>query len=112
MHLSEQISVQIYQAKDGRSPFEDWLNDLRDVAARGRIRSRINRLRLGNFGDDKSVGAGVHELRVDVGPGYRVYFGRQGDVIVVLLCGGSKKTQEKDIGKAKILWAEYKERIG
>ena len=75
--------------------------------SRARVRVRLNRLRLGNFGDCKSVGGGVGELRVDYGPGYRVYFGRQGDRIVILLCGGAKKTQSKDIQLAQQYWAEY-----
>src|SRR6516162_9718196 len=65
--------------------------------------SRLNRIRLDNFGDCKAVGEGVEELRIDVGTGYRVYFGRQGALVVILLCGGSKKTQAKDIGNAKEL---------
>ena len=73
------------------------------------IRARINRLELGNFGDCKSVGTGVLELRVSFGPGYRVYFGRDGNTLVVLLCGGDKGSQAKDILKAKLLWKEYKD---
>jgi len=71
------------------------------------VRSRLNRIRLGNFGDCKSVGGGVEELRIDFGPGYRVYYGREGALVVVLLCGGSKKSQARDIVTAQRQWKEY-----
>lgn len=96
--------------EDGRNPFREWLHGLRDVQARARIRVRLNRLRLGNFGDARSVGAGVSELRVPHGPGYRVYFAKPGQVAVLLLCGGDKATQHRDIVKARQLWAEYQRR--
>lgn len=75
----------------GRSPFRAWLLALKDIQARARIRVRLNRIRLGNMGDCKSIGNGVCELRLNFGPGYRVYFGHQGQTIVILLCGGDKK---------------------
>ena len=71
------------------------------------IDARLARVRRGNFGDAKSVGDGVHELRIDFGPGYRVYFGREGSRIVILLCGGAKKSQQRDIATAKRYWKEY-----
>jgi putative addiction module killer protein len=74
---------------------------------RARIRVRLNRLRLGNFGDCKPVGEGVIELRMPIGPGYRVYLGQDGDTLVILLCGGDKQTQVRDIVKAKEYWAAY-----
>jgi putative addiction module killer protein len=80
--------------------FASWLRKLRDPNARARIQIRIRRLSLGNFGDVKPVGDGVSELRVDYGPGYRVYLQQQGSVLVLLLAGGSKKTQQSDIAKA------------
>ena len=83
---------------------------MKDAKTRARIRVRINRIRLGNFGDCKSVGSGVSEFRIDYGPGYRVYFGRVGEKIVLLLCGGTKKNQEKDIKLAKEYWYDYKKR--
>jgi putative addiction module killer protein len=89
--------------------FADWLRRLRDENARARIQIRIRRLSLGNFGDVKPVGRGVSELRIDYGPGYRVYFRRCGDFLVLLLAGGTKKTQEADIAKAKELAHEYEE---
>jgi putative addiction module killer protein len=89
--------------------FSTWIAGLRDVRATARIDVRIGRLRLGNFGDAKSVGDGVSELRIDYGPGYRVYFARRGKVIVVLLCGGDKSTQGKDIKTAKALAKELRD---
>lgn len=81
--------------------FSKWLTDLRDAVARARIAARIRRLALGNPGDFRPVGEGVSELRIDHGPGYRVYFVQRGAVLVVLLCGGDKRTQARDIRKAK-----------
>lgn len=86
--------------------FLDWIVGLRDVAAKARIAKRIDRLAQGNFGDVKSLGDGVSELRFTFGPGYRVYFTRRGDVVVILLCGGNKATQARDIERAKILAQE------
>ncbi len=80
--------------------FERWLLDLRDRDARRRIVLRISRLELGHFGDAKPVGDGVAELRIDHGPGYRVYFARRGDTVVILLCGGDKASQSRDIRRA------------
>ncbi|MGA3370229.1 MAG: type II toxin-antitoxin system RelE/ParE family toxin [Terracidiphilus sp.] len=87
--------------------FSDWLRNLRDEKARSRVLIRIRRLSLGNFGDVKPVGDGVSELRIDYGPGYRVYLQRRGSVLVLLLAGGSKKTQSTDIAKAKKLAKEW-----
>jgi putative addiction module killer protein len=89
--------------------FGEWIAALRDLRAAARIDGRIGRLRAGNFGDVKSVGGGVSELRVDYGPGYRVYFTRRGDKIVILLCGGDKGSQARDIRRAKALAAEAEE---
>lgn len=83
--------------------FADWLRRLRDERARARIQIRVRRLSLGNFGDVKPVGGGVSELRIDYGPGYRVYLRQYGEALVLLLGGGTKKTQEADIAKAKRL---------
>ena len=80
--------------------FADWIAGLRDRKARARINVRIRRLSLGNPGDAKPVGHGVSELRIDYGPGYRVYFVRRGDMIVILLCGGDKRSQSRDIARA------------
>jgi putative addiction module killer protein len=83
------------------------LHHYKDARAIGIVRARLNRIRLGNFGDCKPVGAGVEELRIDFGPGYRVYYGREGSVVVIVLCGGSKATQAKDIRRAQSYWKEY-----
>lgn len=87
--------------------FVAWLEGLRGSRARKRIANRLDRLRGALFGDAKSVGGGVSELRIDHGPGYRVYFARRGDVVVVLLCGGDKSSQQRDIRKAKALLADW-----
>lgn len=99
-----------YQTEDGKQPFRDWLNSLKDKMSVARIRSRLERLELGNFGDAKPVGQGVNELRFTFGSGYRIYFGQDGDKIVVLLIGGDKSTQEKDILLAHNYWADYTRR--
>ena len=86
--------------------FANWLRKLRDEQARARIQIRIRRLSLGNFGDVKPVGDGISELRIDYGPGYRVYLQRQGNLLILILAGGDKKTQDLDIAKAKKLAEE------
>jgi putative addiction module killer protein len=88
--------------------FLNWLKSLRDIRAVARIQIRIDRLALGNVGDAKPVGEGVSELRVDYGPGYRVYFAKRGETLVVLLCGGDKRTQNADIAMAQKLVKELK----
>ena len=91
------------------SIFDRWLDGLRDRMARARIEARIRRLSLGNPGDVKPVGEGISEMRIDHGPGYRVYFMQRGPVIILLLCGGDKGSQEHDIGMAKAIAAQWKE---
>ena len=99
-----------YLTPQGRSPLAEWLNQLKDRKARARLRVRLDRLSLGNFGDCKSLGGSVHELRIDYGPGYRVYFGQSGEQIILLLCGGTKDTQNRDIRQARIYWQDYRSR--
>lgn len=89
--------------------FDRWLRDLRDVRAAVRIQVRLDRMAAGNPGDVKPVGEGVSEMRIDYGPGYRVYFMRHGLRVIVLLCGGDKSTQDKDIAQAKALAAQWKD---
>ncbi len=101
--------IRRYIAPNGKVPFAEWLDSLRDRRVRLRIKLRLDRVEEGNLGDYRSVGEGVFELRIDYGPGYRVYFGQIGLSIVLLLCGGDKSTQEKDISKAKEYWADYEE---
>lgn len=91
-------------------PFSLWLSGLRDKAAQARIRMRLQRLVSGNYGDCEPVGEGVLELRIHVGAGYRVYCAPHGKVMVLLLCGGDKRTQSEDIKHAKTFWAEWKRR--
>jgi putative addiction module killer protein len=104
------IELRYYQTADGEKPFVGWLGRLTDEAARSRIQVRLTRLALGNFGDCEPVGGGVMELRIDWGPGYRVYCARLGQVIVLLLCGGDKRTQQRDIERAKKYFKDYKDR--
>ncbi len=88
--------------------FDRWLRKLKDRRAKARIQMRIDRLALGNPGDVEPIGEGLSELRIDYGPGYRVYFLQRGDVLIVLLCGGDKRTQKQDIQQAKAIAAEWK----
>ena len=102
--------LHIYVTASGQSPFSDWLTSLQDGKARAKIRVRLDRVSLGNMGDCHGVGDGIQELRIDYGPGYRVYFGQLGSTIVLLLCGGDKSTQSKDIDLAKQYWNDYRRR--
>lgn len=96
-----------YVTSDGKDPFQIWLRRLGDPRARARVRTRLDRVERGNFGDSRSVGDGVFELRLTFGPGYRVYFGVDGDN-VILLYGGTKDTQPADIKLAKAYWKDYR----
>jgi len=100
--------IQRYVTPDGKIPFTEWLNSLRDLKTQIKIRGRLERVALGNLGDYRSVGEGVFELRINYGPGYRIYFGQVGSMIILLLCGGDKSTQDQDINTAKEYWAEYR----
>ena len=104
------LEIRIFQTAVGKQPFLEWQNKL-DGQADAKVTTRLNRLRLGNFGDCKIIGDGVSELRIDYGPGYRLYFGRYSSMIIVLLIGGDKSSQRRDINQAKRYWSEYKERI-
>lgn len=99
-----------YQTSDGRELFTEWLQSIRDKRAQAKVRVRLRRLEAGTFGDCEPVGDGVLELREHLGAGYRVYFGRHGRTVVILLCGGTKKTQTNDIKAAKGYWADWKRR--
>ncbi len=101
--------LQVYQTQNGREPFTEWLRSIRDRRTRTRIRERLERLEIGNVGDCQSVGSGVYEMRLHFGGGYRIYFGEIDNTIVLLLCGGDKSSQARDIERAKIYWLEYKE---
>ena len=95
-----------YCDQDGREPFAVWLSKLGDKSAKARIKARLEQLQAGNPGDIRAVGGGVMEMRIHLGPGYRVYFAPHGDSIVLLLCAGTKGTQQADIRRARALWME------
>lgn len=99
-----------YQTTIGLEPISDWIYSLTDKMAQARVLMRLKALKAGNFGDCKPVGNGVLELRIHIGAGYRVYCGRYGEDIILLLCGGDKRSQESDIRRAKTMWTEWKER--
>ena len=103
------IELRYYLGSDGESPFEDWFSGL-DAPAAAKVSVVLARVEQGNLSNVKGVGEGVLEYRLDWGPGYRVYFGRDGDVLVILLTGGTKRRQQRDIETAKALWADYKRR--
>ena len=100
--------VVIFEDGKGKQPFTAWLETL-DIAVRARIENRLLRLHLGNYGDHKALQEGVNELRLHFGSGYRIYFAEDGKTLVILLSGGDKGTQAKDIKKAIRYWKEYKE---
>jgi len=102
--------IQRYLAPNGKSPFAEWFESLRDIKAQARIIARLNRVAAGNLGDYRSLGDSVFELKIDYGPGYRVYFGQIGKTIILLLCGGDKSTQNRDIRQAKLYWQDYENR--
>jgi putative addiction module killer protein len=106
------IIVRRYRTEDGREVVTEWLANLRDARARARVVARVARLAAGNFGDCKVLRDGVSEMRIDYGPGYRVYFSVVGQVVVLLLCGGDKRTQGGDIDKAAAYLADFKRRVG
>lgn len=108
--MSGALNVRSYVTADGYEPFVEWLNHLKDHNARAAIGTRIARARVGNLGDHKHIGDGVNELRIHYGPGYRVYFGRDGEAIVILLCGGDKGSQQRDMARAKRFWDDYRRR--
>ena len=102
------LEIVVYKQDNGRCPYDDWFLRLRDKIAQARIFTRLRQVRAGNLGDHASVGEGVLELRVHVGAGYRVYCGRSGSELIVLLCGGDKSSQPKDISRAKEFWRDWK----
>jgi len=105
------MDVYHYLTPRGVDVFQEWLDELSDLKGRIAVLRRVDRLARGNMGDYKFIAAGVWELRVDCGPGYRVYFGRQGKDLVLLLCGGAKRTQAADIEDATHYWKDYKGRM-
>ncbi len=104
------FTLEYYITEAGKIPFKEWLESLKDVHARAKIRVALDRLRLGNFGHARSIGEGVYELKIDYGPGYRVYYAFTGKTVVLLLYGGDKASQNKDIVRAKDYWKAFKRR--
>ena len=100
--------LEIYQDNNGKTQFINWLESIKDITIKARIKNRIRRMELGNLGDYKAIGDSVFELRLYFGSGYRVYFAEVNNIIVLLLCGGDKKSQTKDIKRAKKYWNNYK----
>ena len=103
------IAVVQYETASGACPFADWFEGP-DARAAAKVRTAVARIETGNFGDVKPVGEGVSERRIDFGPGYRMYFGQDGQQLVILLAGGTKKRQQRDIAQTKAYWRDYKQR--
>ena len=106
------VEIRHYVSRAGKDVFDDWLTRLADARAQAKIATRINRLAAGNFGDCKSLRQGLYELRIDWGPGYRVYYAMIGRECVLRLCGGDKRKQAADIERALEYLKDYKERSG
>jgi putative addiction module killer protein len=104
------MEIRHYLTVLGRDLFQTWLDDLRDARARIAIQRRIDRLAAGNFGDHKFCREGISELRIDAGPGYRVYYAKAGQTIVLIVCAGDKRTQAADIDRAVTCWKDYQRR--
>ena len=103
--------IDYYRTESGRVPYREWHNTLRDTKTRAVIDARLARVRAGNFGSCETVGEGVSELKINYGPGYRIYFGQVGRRVVLLLTGGDKSTQNIDVRNARIFWQDYKARF-
>lgn len=99
--------LKVYDTSEGKKPYLDWLKSLRDVSTIARIRARIDRIEEGNLGIYKALGTGLFEFKFDFGAGYRVYFAVDGDEIILLLMGGDKSSQRRDIEKARLYWTDY-----
>jgi len=108
--MTDPVQVLHYQTADSRIPYREWLDTVTDPVGYTAIQVKEDRLARGLFGDHKPVGDGVWELRIDTGPGYRVYYARAGKLVVILLCGGNKRSQKADIKTAKAYWRDYEQR--
>lgn len=108
MRIKERL-VEYFYTPNGKAPAQDWLNSIKDKLTQAILYKRIRQASLGNFGDHKFVGEGVFEMRVDHGPGYRIYYGVHNDEVILLLIGGTKRSQDADIAKAKTYWTLWKE---
>ena len=105
------FEIRHYLTPDGKDLIADWLRKLRDMQGKAAIIRRLNRLEQGNFGDFKPLREGVHELRIDVGPGYRVYYAQSGKTVMLLLSGGTKRAQDADIDRACACWRNWQNRL-
>lgn len=103
-------TIAYYLTEANKKPFKEWMDGLKDITARQKIRIRLDRVRLGNLGNNRAVGDGVFELKIDYGPGYRIYYALDAKTVVLLLLGGDKSTQGKDIEQAKRYWTNHKRR--
>ena len=101
------MEIAHYLTADGHDPVQDWMDAVRDMRARVAILRRLERMKVGNFGDRKFCRDGVWELRIDTGPGYRVYYAQAGQTLVLLLCGGDKRSQRSDIERAATYWQDW-----
>jgi putative addiction module killer protein len=108
--MTSAVEIRHYINRRGKNVFDDWLSELGDVRTQAKIAARINRLAAGNFGDCKSLAQGLCELRIDWGPGYRIYYATIGRACVLLLCGGDKRNQATDIAKAREYLTDYRAR--
>src|ERR1700676_154238 len=108
--MTDAIEIRHYVNRAAKDVFDNWLSKLADARAQAKVAARINRLAAGNFGDCKSLGQGLYELRLDWGPGYRVYYTMLGSTCVLLLGGGDKRKQSPDIDRALAYLKDYKER--
>lgn len=106
----EEIEIELYETATGKRPFEIWIKGLKEIHTRAKILARLDRLRLGNFGDCKTLQEGVCELRIHHGPGIRIYYGKIGNKVILLLCGGDKGSQDRDIAKAKEYLKDHQSR--
>lgn len=107
---TKKITIQYFDTAEGHSPFEEWFNSLKNNETANRILARLARVRDGNLGDHRDLGGGIFEMRLFLGPGYRIYFAKKGDSIIILLFAGDKDSQKKDIAKARKLYEQYMEK--
>jgi putative addiction module killer protein len=105
-----EIDIELYETARGSCPFDDWFDGIREKRSQAKIIARLDRLRIGNFGNCKALKDGIAELRIDYGPGFRIYYSKVGNTIVLLLCGGEKSSQSNDISKAKEYLEDYHSR--
>ncbi len=105
---TEPYQIEVYEAPDGKAPFDTWFLSLRDKKTKAIIRKRLARVRLGNFGDRKAISEGVSELRIDFGPGFRIYYALHEKTVVLLLTAGDKSSQSKDIKRAIEYWQDFR----